>query len=246
MYKYVMRLDKYLFSVGLVNSRNKANELILSGKVIVNDLVCVKPSKDISDSDKVILSGDCKQFVSRGAFKLKGAIERFNIVIKDCVCLDIGSSTGGFTEVLLNLGAKKVYAVDVGEGQLDPYLLKDFRVASMENTDIRDLDKNSFAEEIDFVCVDVSFISITKILENIFNILKSGGEGVFLIKPQFEVGRENVGKGGVVKDDSLRMGALDKVKDEVVKSGFKIIGEIESPILGSEGNKEFLLYIKKL
>lgn len=246
MYKYVMRLDKYLFSVGLANSRNKANELILSGKVIINDLVCVKPSKDISDSDKVILSGDFKQFVSRGAFKLKGVVERFNIAIKNCVCLDIGSSTGGFTEVLLNLGAKKVYAVDVGEGQLDPSLLKNFRIVSMENTDIRDLDKNSFAEEIDFVCVDVSFISITKILENVFNILKSGGEGVFLIKPQFEVGRENVGKGGVVKDDSLRMGALNKVKDEVVKSGFKIIGEIESPILGSEGNKEFLLYIKKL
>lgn len=235
-----LRLDELLVKLGLCESKSKANSLIMSGNVIVNGEVLTKPGKKYSLSSKIEIK-EAFPYVSRGALKLKKAIEEFKPSIKDKVCIDIGCSTGGFTQVLLENGARKVYAVDVGV-TLDYKLRNDPRVFVMEKVNARYLKKDMFTDRIEFATVDVSFISLRYILPVIR--LLSIPFAVLLIKPQFEVGDMIKGFDGVVRDDGFRMMAIDKVVGYALENGYERLGLVESPIKGPKGNVEYLLYIK--
>lgn len=235
------RLDVLLFKKGLVDSRKIASDLIKEGKVFVSGEKITKASKEFFDDVKIEIT-ELPKFVGRAGLKLEKAIEVFNINIMGKVALDVGSSTGGFTDCLLQRGAKKVYAVDVGTDQLREELKNDIRVISMEQTDIRSVE--IFPEKVDLVVIDVSFISLELVLPSVLKFLKDGGEIITLVKPQFEVGKDNLGKGGIVKDDIARVEVLENIKKLSLKLGLKILGEIESPIKGGDGNVEYLLYLK--
>ncbi len=235
------RLDLFCVSLGLVESRTKSKNLIISGKVSVNGKTETKPSLLVEETS-VIHIDDTEKYVSRGAYKLKKALEAFEISAKDKICVDIGASTGGFTQILLENGAEKVYAVDVGKNQLHSLIKSDKRVISLEETNARELSENSFQEEISLLVMDVSFISQSLIYPAISRILKKEGIFVSLIKPQFEVGRENIGKGGIVKNDKLYNKVIEKLKTEGEKNGLYMNDCIPSPIEGGDGNKEFLAY----
>jgi 23S rRNA (cytidine1920-2'-O)/16S rRNA (cytidine1409-2'-O)-methyltransferase len=234
------RLDRLLVDRGLVESREKAQALIMAGEVLVNGQKACKPGQAV-DSDSPIELTARPPYVSRGGFKLAAALAHFGIDVIGLVCLDVGASTGGFTDVLLQSGAARVHAVDVGAGQFAWKLRNDPRVRLRENLNARELRMEDIGEPIDFAACDVSFISVTLILPAIAALLRPDGRLVILIKPQFEVGKGQVGKGGIVREPELHQAACRRVEGAVRGLGFAT-GITESPILGAEGNKEFLLY----
>jgi len=239
------RLDILLVQQNIVSSREKAKALIVSGNVCVEGKVVTKPSVLFEQGIKIdVKENDTLKYVSRGGFKLEKALEVFPISLQDKVCMDIGSSTGGFTDCMLQNGAKKVYAVDVGTDQLHESLRKDVRVVPMEKTNIRYLTKDEFSHEISFASVDVSFISLTKILMSVKSLLHQEGEVVCLIKPQFEAGKDKLNKKGVVKDKSVHKSVIKEVVFYAISCGFVVAGMDYSPIKGPEGNIEYLVYLK--
>ncbi|MBE9504518.1 MAG: TlyA family RNA methyltransferase [Proteobacteria bacterium] len=239
------RIDKLLFNKGLVQSREKAKALIMAGQIIVNDNRVDKAGTLVPVDSDIRIRGEQMPFVSRGGLKLEHAIQHFNINVGGKVAIDVGASTGGFTDCLLQRDIQKVYAIDVGYGQMDLKVKNDPRVTSIERTNIRDLPPEGIPEKADLAVIDVSFISLTKVLRHILPLLKEEAEIVALIKPQFEVGKGEVGKGGIVKDPDK----VDQVIDDIIcfikQLGLTTKGTIESPILGAKGNREILIYIKK-
>lgn len=236
------RLDRLLVERGLAQSREKAQALIMAGDVLVEGQKALKPGHSIDAASKIEIAGKAP-YVSRGGVKLAAALDAFGIDVAGCVCLDIGSSTGGFTDCLLQRGAARVHAVDVGSGQLDWKLRNDPRVIVHEGINARHLRFEQIGEPADLATFDVSFISVTLVLPAALPLLRSGGRMVILIKPQFEVGKGHVGKGGIVRNAELHREACVRVEDVVTHLGFET-SIMESPILGAEGNKEFLLYAR--
>jgi 23S rRNA (cytidine1920-2'-O)/16S rRNA (cytidine1409-2'-O)-methyltransferase len=241
----MMRLDLYLFENGLAHSRTFAKALIGEGKVSVGEKIITKPSFDVAENDSVSVTDD-ERYVSRGAYKLEGAIKAFGINVKSRLCIDIGASSGGFTDYLLKHGADKVIAVDSGYGQLAESLRTDSRVITYENYNARYMKREDFEFTPSLAVMDVSFISATYIIPRVYDVLSSNGEFVCLIKPQFEVGRNLVGKGGIVKDDKARASAIEKVVSCAESVGFKCIKTIKSPITGGDGNIEYLAHFVKV
>ena len=240
------RLDVLLVKRNLAESREKAKAIIMSGNVFVEDQREDKAGTTFPEDVKIEVRGHIMPYVSRGGLKLEKAIKNFDVSVEGKVCTDVGSSTGGFTDCMLQNGAVKVFAIDVGRGQLDWKLRQDPRVVCMEKTNIRYVSPEDIGEPVDFSSIDVSFISLTKVLEPIRDYLTEDGEIVALIKPQFEAGREKVGKKGVVREKSTHHEVIEKVTSYAASIGFDIL-EIEfSPIKGPEGNIEYLLHLKKL
>ncbi len=236
------RLDRLLVERGLAESREKAQALIMAGEVLVNGQKALKPGHAIDAASRVEVIGKAP-YVSRGGIKLAAALDRFKIEVAGRVCLDIGSSTGGFTDCLLQRAAARVYAVDVGVGQLDWKLRNNARVAVHEGINARNLRAADIGELVDLATFDVSFISVTLILPAAVPILRPEGCMVILVKPQFEVGKGQVGKGGIVRSPELHRAACARVEDAVKRLGFET-SIMESPITGAEGNQEFLLYAR--
>lgn len=235
-----LRLDRLMADRGLAESREKAQALIMAGEVRVAGVRAVKPGQQVAgDAQVEVLARP--PWVSRGGFKLAGALKNFAIDVAGCVCLDIGASTGGFTDVLLKAGAARVHAVDVGSGQIAWSLRTDARVVVHDGINARHLSAQDIGEPVDFLCFDVSFISVTLILPAAVPLLRPGGQMVILVKPQFEVGKGQVGKGGIVRDPALHRAACDRIETAVRELGFAT-AIMESPIFGAEGNKEFLLH----
>ncbi len=239
------RLDLLLVSRGFAASREKAKAVIMSGIVYVDGQKEDKPGAVFSESVSVEVRGASLRYVSRGGLKLEKAIDCFGIGLAGKVCMDVGASTGGFTDCMLQNGAAKVYAVDVGHGQLDWSLRNDERVVCMERTNIRYVTSDDLPEFVDFSSIDVSFISLTKVLGPVRELLKEDGQVVALIKPQFEAGREKVGKKGVVREKNTHQEVIEKVEDYARMSGFRLLNLDFSPIKGPEGNIEYLLYLQK-
>ncbi len=242
------RIDKLLVELGFADSRTKAQALVMAGVVLVNENRIEKPSQEFLPTDKIRIKGktDEIKYVGRGGLKLEKALQEFQIRPSKYVCLDVGASTGGFTDCLLQHGAKKVFAIDVGTNQLVWKLRNDARVEVRENVNARYLKPEDFAEKFDLIVMDVSFISVTKILPTLKNLLAENGKIIVLIKPQFEVGKGEVGKGGIVKDESKHAEVIEKINKFTEEIGLKNLGLIASPILGADGNKEFLaLYCPK-
>lgn len=240
------RLDILLVSQGLAESREKAKAVIMSGQVFVNGGREDKAGS-MFDPEKIHIEvrGSTLRYVSRGGLKLEKAMEQFGLVLQDRICMDIGASTGGFTDCMLQNGAGKVYSVDVGHGQLAWKLRNDPRVVCMEKTNFRYVTMERIGEALDFASCDVSFISLTKILIPARNLLKDGGEMVCLIKPQFEAGRDKVGKKGVVREPKIHIEVIKKVLDFAYMIGFDILHLDYSPVKGPEGNIEYLVHIRK-
>ena len=239
------RLDAALVRRGLCQSRERAKTVIMEGLVYVNGQKSDKAGTSVREDDDIQLRGETLGFVSRGGKKLEKALKVFPIDLKGATCMDIGASTGGFTDCMLQNGAAKVYAGDVGYGQLAWSLRNDPRVLNLERCNIRYLTEEQVPEELDFCSTDVSFISLTLVLPVAYRFLRQGGQMVCLVKPQFEAGRENVGKKGVVRDPLIHQQVIRKVADHAVELGFSILGLDYSPIKGPEGNIEYLLYIAK-
>lgn len=239
------RLDTAVFELGLCESRSKASALIMSGSVYVNGQKETKAGCTVKPTDKIELKGKQMPYVSRGGYKLEKAMKSFPITLADCICMDIGASTGGFTDCMLQNGAKKVYSIDVGYGQLAWKLRTDERVVNLERTNFRYLTDDTVTDEIDFASIDVSFISLKLILPVLFDFLKYDGKCVALIKPQFEAGREKVGKKGVVRELSTHIEVIDLIVDFALEIGFSVLGLTFSPIKGPEGNIEYLIFISK-
>lgn len=239
------RIDKLLVERGIAQSREKARSLIIAGKVFAQGRMIEKPGTPIDREAQLQLHGGASPYVSRGGDKLEGALKAFEIDPKGMVVMDVGASTGGFTDCVLQRGAKKVYAVDVGYGLLAWELQKDPRVVNLERKNIRYLQKEEIQDEIDLILIDASFISIEKFLSHLLGFLKKGGFILGLIKPQFEVGKGEVGKGGVVRDSALQKKVVDRISIFSQGLGLKVIGVTESPLKGPKGNKEFFIYLKK-
>ncbi len=244
-----LRLDKLLVERGLVPSRERGQALILAGKVMVNEQKVEKAGAPVSSDSAIRLLGDDMKYVSRGGLKLEKALEHWKINVAGKTCLDVGASTGGFTDCLLQHGAAQVIAVDTGYGQMDLMIRQDPRVQLLEKTNARFLTREHLGRTVDLIVVDVSFISATLVLAAVVQAAfpdslaeRTGRQLVVLVKPQFEVGRENVGKGGIIRDEALQNAAVEKVRHAVLGLGFSNTEVIESPILGAEGNREFLLY----
>ena len=233
------RLDVALVDRGLVETRTRAQSLIMARRVLVNEQFVDKPGASVTDEDELRVAEPEHPWVGRGGIKLAHVLQEFGIDVRGKICADIGASTGGFTDVLLKSGARKVYAIDVGYGQLDASLRNDPHVVNREKMNARFLQPSDFDEPIDFVAIDVSFISLKLILPVVTKFLR--GELVALIKPQFEVGRGGVGKGGIVRDDAKRDAAVQSVVEFARSLGFDLRGVIESPIKGAEGNVEYLM-----
>ena len=240
-----MRLDLYLSDAGLAKSRSEAKSLILEGAVSVNGKVITKPSQDVADTDEVSVSAESKRYVSRGGYKLEGAFDTFDYSPFDKLALDIGASSGGFTDCLLQNGAKHVIAVDSGFGQMAEHLRCDSRVTVKENYNARYMKSSDLEYAPELIVMDVSFISATCIIPAIYEVAARKSDFICLVKPQFEVGRSGVGKGGIVKDEKLRKSALDKVVDCGISVGFSFVGQCLSPIKGGDGNVEYLVHFKK-
>lgn len=242
------RLDKLLVDRGLVPSRERAQALVLAGKVLVNEQKIEKAGATIDTAAEIRLLGEDLKYVSRGGLKLERALEHWRIDVSNEVCLDVGASTGGFTDCLLQNGAARVIAVDTGHGQIAFRLRQDPRVTLLERTNARYLTREQVGVAVDLIVMDVSFISATQVLPAVVAAAlpeqpdRAGRKLVVLVKPQFEAGREHVGKGGIVRDPDVQQRAVDKVKEAIVKLGAASTDVIESPILGSEGNREFLLF----
>jgi len=240
-----IRLDTYITEQGLAPSRERAKALIMAGVVFVDNQKEDKAGTMISDTQKVEVRGGELKYVSRGGLKLEKAMKSFDVILNDKICMDIGASTGGFTDCMLQNGAKKVFAVDVGYGQLAWKLRCDERVVNMERTNIRYVTSENIGEGLDFASVDVAFISLQLVLPVAFELLKESGEVVALIKPQFEAGKEKVGKKGVVKDIAVHKEVVEGIYDFVTANGFGVLGLDFSPIKGPEGNIEYLIHLKK-
>ena len=238
------RLDVLLVKRNLAESREKAKALIMAGIVYVDGQKEDKAGTAFEDTVSLEVRGSTLKYVSRGGLKLVKAMSRFGLLLDGKVCMDVGSSTGGFTDCMLQNGAVKVYAVDVGHGQLAWKLRNDSRVICMEKTNIRYVTPEQIPEPIDFASIDVSFISLTKVLGPVKALLRDGGRIVCLIKPQFEAGREKVGKKGVVREKSVHLEVIQMVMDFACASGFQILNLEYSPIRGPEGNIEYLLYLQ--
>ncbi len=244
-----VRLDKLLVDRGLAASRERAQALILAGKVLVDDQKVEKAGAQVSAECVIRLLGADLKYVSRGGLKLERALEHWNIAVAGKVCLDVGASTGGFTDCLLQRGAAQVIAVDTGYGQMDFKLRQEARVRLLEKTNARYLKREDLGVRVDFVAMDVSFISATLVLPAVIAAAfpeasgeRQGREIVVLVKPQFEAGREHVGKGGIVRDEAAQQASVEKVKAAARDLGALQTETIESPILGAEGNREFLLH----
>ena len=236
-----MRLDVYLTEKNLCKSRTAAQALIKTGGVSVDGKPCGKPSAEVDESSRVDITGEQLRYVGRGGLKLEAALERFGIDLTGADCIDIGASTGGFTDCMLQHGAARVFAVDVGIDQLADSLRADPRVVSMEKTDIRTAE----LPQADFIGTDVSFISLKLILPHIHRLLKSGGTAVALIKPQFEAGKSALNKNGIVRDERVRLKIRDELAGFAAGCGFEVSGSEQSPITGGDGNVEYLMYLKK-
>ena len=240
------RLDKLLLERGLVTSRERAQALILAGRILVDGQKIEKAGANVEVNAELRLLGDDLKYVSRGGLKLEKALDYWNINVEHRVCLDVGVSTGGFTDCLLQRGATRVIAIDTGYGQMDFKLRQDARVRLLEKTNARYLTREQIGEPIDLIVMDVSFISATLVLPAAvaasFTNNASQHEIVVLVKPQFEAGPEQVGKGGIVRDPAVQFAAVEKVKQSLAALNFGNIDFIESPILGSEGNREFLMH----
>ncbi|MBR2635627.1 MAG: TlyA family RNA methyltransferase [Oscillospiraceae bacterium] len=239
------RLDLRLVQLGLVTGRDKAKAVIMAGTVYVNGQKADKAGFEVSEEDKIELRGETLRYVSRGGLKLEKAMESFPITIDGTVCMDIGASTGGFTDCMLQNGAKKVYAIDVGYGQLAWKLRTDDRVINLERTNFRHVTNEQVPDPVDFASVDVSFISLTLILPPAMSLLAEGGQMVCLIKPQFEAGKGLVGKKGVVKEPQIHKDVIVKVIDFAHQNGFSVLGLTYSPVKGPEGNIEYLVHLQK-
>ena len=239
-----MRIDLYLFENGLAHSRSYAKSLVLGGKVFVDGKSVCKPSFVVLDGMDVSVITD-EVYVSRGAYKLEGAIREFKIDVRDRSCIDVGASSGGFTDYLLKNGARRVIAVDSGSGQLVESLRRDDRVTVFENYNARYMKAEDFEYTPDLAVMDVSFISATYIIPALYELLASGADFICLIKPQFEVGREAVGKGGIVKEEKSRLYAVEKVTSFAKSIGFSCNGTVKSPITGGDGNVEYLAHFTK-
>lgn len=240
------RIDKVLVARGLVPSRERARALILAGNVLVNGMPVTKAGSQVAPDVEVTLKQKDHPYVSRGALKLEKGLEAFSIDPRGLTALDIGASTGGFTDLLLQRGAAKVYAIDVGYGQLAWKLRSDDRVVVLERENVRHLDPKKVPEPCDLAVIDVSFISLTKVLGKVVELLRppAGKPIVALVKPQFEVGKGQVGKGGVVRDEALRLGAVDAIKTWAAEQGFEVGEAVESPITGPAGNVEYVLLLR--
>jgi len=241
------RLDVLLVERGLAESRTKAQALVMAGAVVVGEARVDKPGALVDPDLPVRIKEDAapRRYVSRGAGKLLKALEAFPIDPRGRTCVDLGASTGGFTDVLLQHGAARVYAVDVGYGQLHPRLRADPRVMVRERENARSLTAAALGGAVDLVVADLSFISLRLVLPAILDLLRPGGEAVLLVKPQFEVGRGEVGKGGVVREESKRRAALKAVAEAARALGFVVLGEAESPVVGPAGNREWLLGLRR-
>ena len=239
------RLDVLLVNRGLAESREKAKAIIMSGNVYVEGQKEDKAGSTFVDTANIEVRGNTLKYVSRGGLKLEKAMENFDVTIEGKVCMDVGSSTGGFTDCMLQNGAVKVYSVDVGHGQLAWKLRNDERVVCMEKTNIRYVTPADIDDVLDFASVDVSFISLTKVLIPARELLRDGGEMVCLIKPQFEAGREKVGKKGVVRDKAVHEEVVERIIEFASQNGFFVKNLEYSPIKGPEGNIEYLVYIRK-
>jgi 23S rRNA (cytidine1920-2'-O)/16S rRNA (cytidine1409-2'-O)-methyltransferase len=241
-----LRLDKLLLERGLAGSRERAQALILAGKVLVDGQKIEKAGASVQADAEIRLLGKDLKYVSRGGLKLEKALEHWKIDVAGKTCLDVGASTGGFTDCLLQHGALRVIAVDTGHGQIDLRLRQNPRVRLLEKTNARYLTHEQIGEVVDFIASDVSFISATLVLPAVvaaaFPTERRGGQIVVLVKPQFEVGRGQVGKGGIVRDEAAQTAAVEKVRKALLAAGCTRTDVIESPILGAEGNREFLLY----
>lgn len=239
------RLDIELVKRGLAQSRERAKEYIAGGTVLVNGKQAKKPSDSVCENDDIQIIGDTLKYVGRGGLKLEKALTDFAIDISGCVCLDIGASTGGFTDCMLQNGASKVYAVDVGHGQLAERLRSDYRVVNIEGVNVKDISAEMFAEQISFVSADLSFISVRYAADAAKEILENGGEAVFLIKPQFEAGKKHLTKGGIVKDKKVHAEVLESLCEYFCSLCFDIAGLVPSPIKGGDGNIEYLIHLVK-
>jgi 23S rRNA (cytidine1920-2'-O)/16S rRNA (cytidine1409-2'-O)-methyltransferase len=240
-----VRLDTQLVVHGLAPSREKAKRLILAGAVRVNGQVAAKPSDLVEETAQLEVAA-AEKYVSRGGHKLEAALDSFGVSCQNAVCVDIGASTGGFTDCLLQRGARRVHAVDVGKGQLYWRLRQDTRVTVHDELNARNLRLADIGETAEIVTIDVSFISLTKVLPAAAGLLKSGGTLIALIKPQFEAGRKFVKKGGVVRDSAVREQVKTKVTEFVTTElGLRLLGVVDSPLLGPAGNKEFLIGLVK-
>lgn len=239
------RLDVLLVSWGLAESREKAKAIIMSGNVYVDGQKEDKAGSNFPAEAVIEVRGNTLKYVSRGGLKLEKAMENFDVTLAGKICMDVGSSTGGFTDCMLQNGAVKVYAVDVGHGQLAWKLRNDERVVCMEKTNIRYVTPEDVADKINFSSIDVSFISLTKVLGPVKELLSDDGQIVCLIKPQFEAGREKVGKHGVVRDSAVHLEVIEKVIDFAISIGFEVLNLEFSPVKGPEGNIEYLLHLQK-
>ncbi|WP_455484271.1 TlyA family RNA methyltransferase [Eubacterium sp.] len=239
------RLDVAVFEQGYAPSREKAKAIIMAGIVYVNNQKVDKAGFELKEGDVLEVRGKTLQYVSRGGLKLEKAMQEFPITLEGKVCMDVGASTGGFTDCMLQNGAVKVYSVDVGYGQLAWKLRIDERVVNLERTNFRYATREQIPDEIDFASVDVSFISLKHILPNLNTLLAHDGQAVCLIKPQFEAGKEKVGKKGVVRDLNVHLEVVENVINLAVENGFSVMGLQFSPIKGPEGNIEYLIYLNK-
>jgi len=239
------RIDKLLMEKRIVPSRERARSLVTEGRILVEGHRMDKPGIKIDVDASIRIQGEDQPYVSRGGKKLEGALKAFGFDPKDRVVMDVGASTGGFTDCVLQKGAKKVYAVDVGYGQLAWKLQKDPRVVNLERRNVRYLKKEEVPEEVNLILIDTSFISIEKFLQHLLGFLKKGGDIISLIKPQFEVGKGEVGKGGVVRDANLHQKVIERISQFGLGLGLKVLQVIESPLLGPKGNKEFFIHFKK-
>ncbi len=239
-----IRLDALIVERGLAASRERAKALIMAGRILVDGAPVSKPGTPVRPSAALSRRGDDLPFVSRGGLKLQAAVARFDLPVTDAVCIDIGASTGGFTDCLLQHGARRVYAVDVGYGQLAWKLRQDERVVVMERTNARHLKPEDFSEAIDIATVDASFISLKLIVPAVLPCLKTGASMVALIKPQFEVGKGLVGKGGIVRDPRLHDRVIEDLEVFFRSLALEVLGRTPSPIRGPKGNREFLMHLR--
>lgn len=240
------RLDTLLVEKGLVTGREKAKELIKNGQVFCNNICCNKASMLFEEEIFLDIKGETLKYVSRGGLKLEKAINTFSIDLNNKICADIGASTGGFTDCMLMTGAETVYSVDVGHGQLAHKLINDNRVINLEGINVRNLSENEIKEKVDFISIDVSFISLSLVIPVVIKILKNDGSIVCLVKPQFEAGKENVGKKGVVKSEKIHNMVLKNFISMVHSYGLFVNNLTFSPIKGPEGNIEYLAFLSKV
>ena len=236
------RLDRLLVARGLAPSRERAQRAILAGEVRIGDRRAEKASESVPIDAELRIEPRATRFASRGGEKLEGALAAFGLDVAGTVCLDVGASTGGFTDCLLGRGARRVVALDVGYGQLDWRLRTDPRVEVLERTNVRGVARERFAEAIDLATIDVSFISLSLVLPKVAELVRPGADVIALVKPQFEVGKGEVGKGGVVRDPELHRAVVERVRADAARLGFEECGFVESPLLGPKGNREFFLW----